>query len=92
MTERRYTVDAVSINRYSKEGPYKATVNAYTYNGHKIEVQLPEERVSQIIDLIADLILEAVQEQFGNMREDHLLGLEEQRAKEAALEDHSTSS
>lgn len=81
-TERRYTVKSLSISRWGNDGPYKADVNVHTASGHEIKVQLPPERVNEVVDVVADLILEALIAQFTNMREDHEQGLLEAKAKE----------
>jgi hypothetical protein len=43
--------------------------------GNDIKVKLPPERVLSLIDSIADLVVDALEGQFNNMREDAVAAL-----------------
>jgi hypothetical protein len=79
----RFAVKAINISRsYHNDSCFRAQVTVTNMYGNDITIQMPEDRVLQLIDVVSDLIVVNVQEQFGNMREDAVAAIEAKKAKE----------
>lgn len=75
--EQRFTIKSISISRgYSETDPFKASVGIKSSWDTDMTIKLPEERVLAIIDVVSDIIADALSGHLDNMREDHLLCLD----------------
>lgn len=80
--EKMFRVKHVSISRsYSSDNVFVAAVSVDSSYGNEIKVKLPEERVLALIEVVSDLIIDSLNEQFSNMKDDALAAIAEREQK-----------
>jgi hypothetical protein len=82
-TQRRFSIKTISISRnsYQKDSEFTAKMSVENMYGDEIKIKLPDDRIEALIESISDLVIDALQEQFTNMREDFQATIEAKAAK-----------
>jgi hypothetical protein len=81
-TERFYSIETVSIRKdYMSNKVFVADITVKNAYGNSVSIKLPTERVLALIDSVSDLVVESLEAQFKNMKEDALEAIEQQKAK-----------
>ena len=69
-TEHKITVRSVHISKgYGDDGRYSCSVTLAAPTG-EINLKIPDERVNQIVDLVADLVIQSTAEAMKQMTVD----------------------
>lgn len=76
-------ITSIEINRgYSDTAPFKAKIQVKGGYGNELSINVNEERTLQIIDIVSDLLVEAMNFEMETLRATAQQALEEKRQKE----------